>query len=236
MAEYQVKLTAFEGPLDLLLMLIEKEELAITEVSLAQVTGQYIAYLEENEKQIPLENLAFFLAVAAKLLLIKSKALLPILTFTEEEEEEIADLKEHLAWFQKYQQRALWLGEVMGKQPFLTRETFLGPRTVYVPPAGVTGETLREALVDFLSVQESVKEALPEQTLRKILSLEKRIVDIKARLHKQGTTAFRSLLSKNPTRDEIVVSFLALLELVKQKTIIVEQESLFAEMNLKEYS
>ena len=88
---YHFRLDHFEGPLDLLLSLIEREKLDITTVSLAQIADQYLEYLS-TEKNVTLENLAAFLSVASRLLLIKSRALLPVLTFTEEEEESVDDL------------------------------------------------------------------------------------------------------------------------------------------------
>ncbi len=110
---YQVKLPVFEGPLDLLLHLIEREELDITEVSLAQVTNQYVDYLAQfGERQ--LDNLADFLVVAAKLLLIKSRVLLPQppLTSTSEEEEDADDLVRQLIEYKRFKEAALRLAEI----------------------------------------------------------------------------------------------------------------------------
>ena len=102
---YHFQLEKFEGPLDILLNLIEKEKLSITEVSLAQIADQFLAYIDGNEN-INLEQLSGFLSVATRLILIKSRALLPILTFTEEEEESIQDLEEHLRLYQLFRDQA----------------------------------------------------------------------------------------------------------------------------------
>ena len=96
---YQVKTQAFEGPLDVLLNLIEERKLEITQVSLAEVTGHFIEYVEREH--IPPGIIAEFLAVAARLLLIKTKALLPFLTLSEEEEEELVDLETRLKKFEE---------------------------------------------------------------------------------------------------------------------------------------
>lgn len=102
---YRFQLEQFEGPLDLLLGLIEKEKLDITQVSLAEIADQFLAYIDNNEN-INLEQLSAFLSVATRLILIKSRALLPILTFTEEEEESIQDLEEHLRLYQIFREQA----------------------------------------------------------------------------------------------------------------------------------
>ena len=99
------KLEKFEGPLDLLLELIEKEELQITELSLAHVADQYLEHIKNNSN-IHLENLAEFLSVASKLILIKSRALLPILEFSQEEEAEIKDLAKQLEEYKKFKEAA----------------------------------------------------------------------------------------------------------------------------------
>ena len=100
---YRFKLEKFEGPLDLLLELIEKEELRITELSLAKVADQYLEYIKNNEN-IHLENLSDFLSVASKLILIKSRALLPVLQFTDEEEGEIQDLARQLEEYKRFKE------------------------------------------------------------------------------------------------------------------------------------
>jgi segregation and condensation protein A len=98
---YNIKIEQFEGPMDLLLELISKEKLDITGISLAQIADQYLKYLEEK-KDINIVNLADFLTVAAKLILLKSKALLPLLNLSEEDEEEIFDLERQLEEYKKF--------------------------------------------------------------------------------------------------------------------------------------
>src|SRR3989344_1835350 len=99
---YHVKLQSFEGPMDVLLGLIEEKKLEITKISLAEVTNQFIQYVESAA--IPPGMIADFLAVAARLLIIKTKALLPFLTLTEEEEEEIVDLELRLKLLQQFRE------------------------------------------------------------------------------------------------------------------------------------
>lgn len=229
---YQVQITAFEGPLDLLLQLIEKEKLVITEVSLASVTDQYLAYMESRE-YVPLEDLSSFLSIAAKLILIKSRALLPILTFTETEEEAIEDLQLQLELYALFKERAKQLQDLLedGKS-FGVRDRYLGVENVYFPPEGIQVQDLYQAMTAFLG--DLVKsEPLPEAALKRIISLEKCITDIQTLIATRGQIAFSEMMKGNAPKEEIIVSFLALLELVKQKFILVEQGDHFQEMNIQ---
>ncbi len=229
---YQVQMTSFEGPLDLLLQLIEKEKLSITEVSLASVTDQYLAYMESQEN-IRLEDLSSFLSIAAKLILIKSRALLPILTFTETEEEAIEDLQLQLELYALFKERAKEIQALLEQEKsFAVRERYLGLEDVYFPPEGITPGDLHSALVSFLG-ELAKSEVLPEATLQKIMSLEKRITDIQALISTRGHLAFSALMQGNAPKEELIVSFLALLELIKQKFVTVEQHAHFEEMTIQ---
>ncbi len=117
---YKVKLEQFEGPLDLLLELIEKEKLDITNLSLTKVADEYLSYIEDREN-ITLDSLASFLSVASRLILIKSRALLPLLKFSEEEEEEIKDLEYQLAEYKKFKDLSKKIGNIAGS----SRTSFL---------------------------------------------------------------------------------------------------------------
>lgn len=229
---YQVQITAFEGPLDLLLQLIEKEKLSITEVSLASVTDQYLAYMESRE-HIPLEDLSSFLSIAAKLILIKSRALLPILSFTETEEEAIEDLQLQLELYAIFKERAKELQPMLEKgEGFAVRDRYIGVENVYFPPEGITGQDLYEALRDFVGDLEK-QTPLPEVALHRIVSLEKRITDIQTLIATRGQLAFSEMMKGNAPKEEVIVSFLALLELVKQKFIFIEQSHHFQEMTIQ---
>lgn len=226
---YQVQLDFFEGPLDLLLQLIEGAKLDITEISLAAVTDQYLTFIEKREG-VELRDLSQFLSVAAKLLLIKSKALLPMLSFTEEEEEDIEELKYQLALYARYKKAAKALRQQLGKeQPITTRPTYIGGHIGYVAPRSVRVQTLYQNCLTFLDKQE-IAETLPEETLKKIISLEERIQEMRSLLLKTESALFHDL--HNDSKDEKIVSFLAVLELVKQKLIAVRQEALFQEIHI----
>ncbi len=227
---YTVQLDTFEGPLDLLLSFIEKEQLSITEISLASIADQYLGYMEARQ-DIPLEDLASFLAVAAKLILIKSRALLPILTFTESEEEAIVDLQLQLELYATFKQAAENLrGVMVAGKSIGVRESYLGVTDLYYPPKDVTKEVLHETLLGFLGAIEK-EVVLPQETLRKIVSLERRIAEVQDTIAQRGTMLFRDMMAKGE-KEEVIVSFLALLELIKQKFVRVEQQELFTDITI----
>lgn len=229
---YHVQTQGFEGPLDLLLHLIEKEKLSITEVSLASVTDQYLAYME-RKGEIPLEDLSSFLSIAAKLILIKSRSLLPILQFTETEEEAIEDLQLQLAMYALFKERSKQIQDMLeGSRSFITRDKYIGIEGVYFPPEGIQPLLLQEALVSFIGELEK-STPLPEATLQRIISLEKRIADIQTLIAARSQFAFSEILKGGAPREEAIVSFLALLELVKQKFISVDQSGHFEEMTIQ---
>jgi segregation and condensation protein A len=230
--DYHIKLEQFEGPLDLLLQLTEQEKLDITRVSLAKIADQYLAYISEA-KGITLAHLADFLTVASRLILIKSKALLPMLEFTEEEEEEIKDLEYQLAEYKKFKDAAAKLAIVFDSSDMsFSREGFLGFGSVFYPPEKIVADDLRRAFAKVLG-EIPVMEKLEEEMVKEILTLEDKIVHLQEVLRERVTTSFSELVANAQDKVEVVVSFLAMLELVKQRIIHVEQGELFSEIKLK---
>lgn len=229
---YQVQISSFEGPLDLLLQLIEREKLSITEISLANVADQFLSYMESRE-QVPLFELSSFLSIAARLILIKSRSLLPSLVLTETEEESIEDLQIQLELYALFQQSAKNLQALFQeRKSFGVRDRYLGIETLYFPPPGITKDELATAFQSFIgTIQEDI--LLPEKTLKTIISLEKRIADIQSLIATRGKIAFSEMMKKGGNREEKIVSFLALLELIKQKFIFVEQSAHFEEINIQ---
>lgn len=232
---YHIKLEQFEGPLDLLLQLTEQEKLDITRVSLAKIADQYLEYIAQA-KDINLAHLADFLTVASRLILIKSKALLPMLEFSEEEEEEIKDLEHQLAEYKKFKDASAKLALVFdAPDSSFSRESFLGMGVVFYPPESITTEDLKKAFAKVLG-EIPVIEKLEEEMVKEILTLEDKIVHLQDMLRERVQTSFSELVANAKDKVEVVVSFLAMLELVKQKIIHVEQEELFSEIRLKHLS
>lgn len=232
MNAYQIKLEQFEGPLDLLLQLIEQEKLSINEISLATIAEQYLDYLQHIEERFP-EELADFLVVATKLLLMKSRTLLPYLQIEEEEEER--SLEEQLKIYKVYfdatkqiQQLLFNGGRLFSRPPvkMLSRET------VFAPPEGITLQNLASWMGEVLRQLEPLI-ALPRQSLEKAVTLQEKIADLEHRLVREFSLSFKSLIRTASSRTEIILTFLALLELVKQKSIMVKQDKLFSDISIQ---
>lgn len=229
---YQVKLAVFEGPLDLLLHLIEREELDITRVSLAQVTDQYLEYLSLLE-EINAEILADFLVIAAKLLLIKSEMLLPRPPKVpgEEEEENVGDeLARQLIEYKKFKEAALELRqrEEMGLRAYV-RVAPLPKLDRPLELGDVSLADLVEAVQRALDVRPSLPSVSGVVTPFTITVAEK-MAFIEEILERQRQVSFNHLLAQAASRLEIIVTLMAVLELIKLKGIEVQQECLFGEI------
>jgi segregation and condensation protein A len=234
---YEVKLAVFEGPLDLLLHLIEREELDITKVSLAQVTDQYLEYISLLEEPSA-EALAEFLVIAAKLLLIKSEMLLPRppRAFGEEEEEDVGDeLARQLMEYKKFKEVALELKqrEEMGLRAYVR----IAPPKLERPLAQdrplELGDISLTDLVEAVRRALDVRPPLPSVS-RMVTPLTITVADkmafIKEKLSRHQQVSFSRLLSQAASRLEIIVTFLAVLELIKVREVIVQQERPFGEI------
>ncbi|MFA6183674.1 MAG: segregation/condensation protein A [Parcubacteria group bacterium] len=229
---YKVKIEQFEGPLDLLLELINKEKMDITNISLAQIADQYLDYLEKKE-DINIMNLADFLTVAAKLILIKSKALLPLLDLSSEEEDEIFDLETQLEEYRKFKLAAIEIEKIFNnKNQSFSRDNFIEIEPRFAPPEGIGARELAKIYEDILS-QIPVLEKLEEERITKVISLKERIDSLKEMLTKKVEINFSELVKKGGDKVEIIVSFLAVLEMVKRRIVIVEQGEMFYEIKLR---
>lgn len=229
---YHVRIDRFEGPLDLLLSLIEREKLDITTVSLAQIADQYLGYLAKEE-YVTLENLSAFLSVASRLILIKSRALLPVLTFTEEEEEAVDDLEWRLREYKRFRDAAIRLGTLLETPTgAFIRESFLGSPVVFYPPKDCTADDLSRYFRGILG-EITVPEEIPEKRIERIISLEEKIVHLEQHIFKRIEASFLEYSGLAKDKVEIIVSFLALLELVKQRMCVAEQTGFFHDIRLR---
>lgn len=225
-----MKLEKFEGPLDLLLDLIEKDKMDISDVSLSSITDEFLTYLAHFQEKNP-AYLADFLVIAAKLILIKSKTLLPSFTVTEEEEREITELKDRLAEYQRIKEGARLIGALERKHmSAYHRHSELRHVRVFLFPEGVAPETLH---THFFSLWQAgmKKQELEEKKLEYIASFEERMQDIRARLEQSMKVGF-SVLADAGSRANVIMAFLAILELVKQRFVEVEQDALFGEITI----
>lgn len=240
---YEVKLSQFSGPLDKLLELIEIKKLEITSLNLAAVTGDFLDYLKTLGKQAEPAVLADFLVVAAKLVLIKSKTLLPDLTLTDEEEAEIKDLELRLKIYREFAARSAGEGQLTAAQnlknlwdrrqaafgkPLLAS---LGETRVFYPAPNLTLENISRALTNLTA---TLEEFLPKKETIKsfIINLEEKMKELVNRLTNAIKHSFRSLTTQR-SKQEVVVTFLAILHLLRDRSIEVEQTEYFGDIIIK---
>jgi segregation and condensation protein A len=226
---YRIQLPVFEGPLDLLLHLIEREELDVTTVALAQVTDQYMAYLAELELR-QVKELADFLVIAAKLLLIKSSALLPHPPALSPEAEDVGDeLVYQLQIYKRFKEVAALLRE--REQEGLHGYVRIAPLPRLEPQLDLGGVSAHDLLA---AVQEAL-DAMPAPLVGEVVTpvtvtIADQIVQIEEQLVQRRQVRFREVLSQASTRVEIIVTLLALLELIKQDRVRVWQERPFGQI------
>jgi segregation and condensation protein A len=229
---YTVAIPVYEGPLDLLLQLIEHAELDITAVSLAQVTDQYLAYI--HNIQVPADEISAFMVVAAKLLQIKSEALLPRPPVHEDGEEDLGEaLARQLQIYKRYKELSNWLNE--------RENAHLHTYLRVAPPIKMEGKLdLSDiSLIDLLAAAEGVfAEEAERQGLNTVISaprvtIREKIALIAEKLGHSPNTSFTRLLGEKPSRLEVVVTFLALLELVKRYHVAARQEGLFSDIQIE---
>ncbi len=230
--DYKVHTPVYEGPLDLLLDLIERAELDITALSLAMVTDQYLDYIHGLQQRDPGE-ISAFLVIAARLLQIKSEALIPRPVVREPGEEDVGQsLVDQLKLYKRFKEIGIWLD---GRQ-HLGLHTYLrvAPPPKFeakLDPSSLTLEAL-VAAAEAAFARMPEKEPLASVIAAPKITIRERISLIAQTLRDLESTSFRVLLGENPSRLEIVVTFLALLELVKRFRVQASQESLFGDIRI----
>jgi segregation and condensation protein A len=230
--DYELRLDEFKGPLGTLLGLIEGKKLEITRLNLAEVTADFLEYVRSLEKVSP-RVLADFVSVAAKLVLIKSHAILPQLELSEEEEGEILDLEQRLKIYQEFRFAEKYIKEKWQKEIAFAREYLASlPQGFYlkekVSPGdlGVIIEKLCRELEEFMPKMESAE--------IKLVSLEEKIEELIGRVDKTLKTSFNDI-TQGKKQQEIIVLFLALLHLLKDNIIEIYQEDLFSDIQIKKH-
>lgn len=217
----------FEGPLDLLLQLVEKEELELSNLSLANVAEQFVEYVNAS-KDIPPEELADFLVVAAKLMYMKSKLLLPSLN--DPDMEEGPDLETQLREYRRFVSASREIDRMWkeGHRSFVRVAAGFKARSEegFAPPPGVNADALMHAMRRVIARLEPLVR-LPQASLERAISIQEKIRDLFQRVKKHAKTSFHAFISGAANRTEAIISFLALLELVKQRFVLVDQKDLF---------
>ncbi len=236
---FKVKQEVFEGPVEVLLELIEKRKLFVNDVSLAAVTDDFIQHMQQVGMQAG--EAANFLAVAATLILIKARSLLPNLELTPEETESITDLERRVALYQVISQIS---GELI--RQYNKRVSFEGVRrltgTVFAPDQKLTLEQLPlliSDIIDRIPVPEAKK---PEARVFKTISISEVLNTLQERIERAMSTSFNAIRVASPDMDDrsqkvyTIVSFLGMLELVRRGLVAAEQSELFEDITLQKQS
>lgn len=236
-----VKLEAFEGPLDLLLHLIEKNKVNIYDIPIVEITNQYMEYIQEIERSTSMESMSEFLVMAATLLKIKSRMLLP-----KEEKEEEEDPREELVQrLVEYKMCRYAAGElkdmsVDAEKVFYKPETIPKEIREYeepIRPSEIVGDVTLEKLNQVFQMVMRRKKDREDPVRSRFGKIEKekykvedRMRDIRRQIQGLRRINFRTLLDIQPTKEMVIVTFLAVLELMKVGQVTVSQESNFGEI------
>jgi segregation and condensation protein A len=227
-------LPAFEGPLALLLHLLEQQELDITEVSLLAVTEQYLAHLRTTDR-LNLDALGEFITVGARLLLLKSRALLPrdpdAAPPSADDEDDPANLVRALQEYRRFKQAAEHLRTLEAEHRTGYRRS-APPPELPLPP-GLEGVTLASLVDLFKQALTRVPDDRPVRAIpRPRVRLADRMRALVDRLDREGRTSFLTLIGDAPTRTSVIIEFLAVLELIKVRYLAAEQGEIFGDIDL----
>lgn len=228
---FSIKTEHFEGPLELLIELVEKRKLLINNISLAEVTDEYIARVSEmQERSLP--NTAQFITLAATLLLIKSKSLLPVLELTDEEETSIHDLEGRLRQYQIYRDIAQSLQAEFGSKTMYEPEYTPPREPLFLPDSFCTLDALTEAMERTIT---NLPKPIVRQTaaVKQTVSLEEMMDNLRQRIEKQIKTSFFAMRAEETEPKNLIVGFLAILELFKQGNLIITQVTHFGDIEIE---
>jgi segregation and condensation protein A len=239
-AAYELRLDEFSGPLDKLLELIEDRKLDVSRLSLAKVTDDFLRHVE-NLKHAPPALLADFIVVASQLILLKSKALLPELLLNSDEEGSLEELEERLKAYREFKEAqklilSLWrAGSHEASRPYflsISRSLpMIETKTPFYPGKTLSLQKLHTGLAALAHSLE--KTVLEEETIKDaVITMEEKMRHILERLRQIEETKF-SDLSSSASREEIIVSFLAILHMAREQIITIEQSEHFSDIIIK---
>ncbi len=233
-----VKLPVYDGPLDLLLELIKKNEMDIYDIQIAEITRQYLACLEQM-KQMDLEIAGEFLVLAATLIYIKSKMLLPVEEELEEEDgqDPRTELVRKLLEYQAFKEAARELGFLEDERgQFFTRQItdyYLGEMKESDLDMGALSSNLFDLLTAFQNVLTRSGHEEMHEVYEQIVTIEEKIAEVRQMLLERGRVLFSDLFKIRWTRNELIATFLAILEIVRTKYARVRQEEQFGEIAIE---
>lgn len=226
---FTVKTQSFEGPLELLLDLIEKRKLFISDISLAKVTDDFIAHVRQLDN-MPMGESAHFILIASTLLLIKSKSLLPELALTDDEKGDIQDLETRLKIYKRIKEVSIHVQELFGTAMIFPQSRSAPLQPIFTPAQEFTLEKALLSLKDLMN-RLPKKESLPNHIVQKVISLEDMIGTLTTRITSHLRISFKEFTKDHKeNRVNVIVSFLAMLELVKDGVVHVSQENHFSDI------
>ncbi|MFA7191877.1 MAG: segregation/condensation protein A [Candidatus Paceibacterota bacterium] len=238
---YKVKAGSFEGPLELLLSLIESRKLFVNEISLSDVTNDYISYVK-SMSDIPTEksvsDVSYFILIASTLILIKSKSLLPNLALSKDEEEKIVDLESRLSLYKIVKDVSVKVRENFGQQIFHAPLDRNFNEVIFSPDKNITIANMASLVNEVLQNIPKKAEPLPEVEIKKVISMDEMINNLTDRIQNAMNLSFRDFAKSHGGGDHrevkvhVIVSFLAMLELVREGLIDVMQNNHFEDMSI----
>lgn len=228
---FTISTPSFEGPLSLLLELVQKRKVFISDISLAEVADEFINAVKSEERSLAED--ARFVSVAATLLLIKSKSLLPNFTLTAEEEESAEELRDRLVAFELLRLKSRVVEGLYGKNILSQSKALKDERIFFMPDKNISATSMRERL-------RILKDGLPQRHLpervsvKQTLRLEDVLVSMSRRIRRHLAGSFKEFarVGEAPKRD-VVVHFIALLELIKEGFVEAHQDSLGGDIELR---
>jgi len=234
--DFVVQTGSFTGPMDLLLQLIEKRKLFIGDISLATVSDDFLEYVGEA-KSFPIHHVAHFLVIASTLLLIKSKSLLPYLELSDEESQDIEDLEHRLQLYKQIRDLGKHVQKYFGRTVLFTTSRNAPIDPMFAPHDKITSDNMLDSARNVIQTFPPV-ENIKKTVVAKVMSLEEMIDQLTIRIQNSVETSFKSLtetdgIDTKEKKVHVIVSFLALLELVKKGTVGVRQHNMFDDIAIE---
>lgn len=237
---YKVKQGTFEGPLELLVSLIESRKLFVNDISISLVTDEYIAYVRElsHSEERKLSDISSFILTCATLILIKSRSLLPNIELTVDEEEKIVDLESRLKLYSIIKNASITINNEFGSKVIFAPRDRIWSNIVFTPEASISVSSMKESIDKVLLNIPKIKEELPKVEIKKVISIDEMIESLHNRIQNAINVSFRDFAKSNNPQDDMeyrvhtIVSFLAMLELVKEGIIDVIQNNNFEEIQM----
>jgi len=238
---YNVRAQNFEGPLELLLSLIEQKKLFINEISLASVTNDYITYIKSLQDLSPDKHIAdvsYFILVSATLILIKSKSLLPNLSLTEDETEKIADLENRLKLYKIIKEASIEIGNNFGAKIIFMPNERIWSEPLFSPGPQITVNNVSKSILEVLASIPKKIEKLPNIEIKKVINIDEIINSLTERIQNAMNLSFKEFTRGSGAENQaeakvhVIISFLAMLELVREGIIDVIQNSSFGDIEI----